>query len=117
MTLHDLGRDRAAIVSFSVHDLNAEGIRSELASKAINISVSRPSSTLLDASARSLPTVIRVSPHYYNSEDKLDRFVGAVHDLIGSQRAPRRRSIGPQACRYLLIALRFSPLAGLMLGS
>ncbi|MFN3362403.1 MAG: aminotransferase class V-fold PLP-dependent enzyme [Allorhizobium sp.] len=85
VTLHDLGRDRAAIVSFSVHDLNAEGIRSELARKAINISVSRPSSTLLDASARSLPTVIRVSPHYYNSEDELDRFVGAVHDLIGSQ--------------------------------
>lgn len=84
LTLHDLGRDRAAIVSFSVTGLASEAIRSELTQRAINVSVSKPNSTLLDASARNLPTVLRVSPHYYNSEDEIDLFVDALNDIVAS---------------------------------
>ena len=84
VTLHDLGRDRAAIVSFAVSGLASEAIRSELTQRAINVSVSKPNSTLLDASARNLPTVLRVSPHYYNSEDEIDLFVDALNDIIAS---------------------------------
>lgn len=84
VTLHDLGRDRAAIVSFAVRGLASEAIRSELTQRAINVSVSKPNSTLLDASARNLPTVLRVSPHYYNSEDEIDLFVDALKDIVAS---------------------------------
>nr|WP_283805199.1 aminotransferase class V-fold PLP-dependent enzyme [Bradyrhizobium sp. CCH1-B1] len=84
VTLHDLGRDRAAIVSFAVRGLASEAIRSELTQRAINVSVSKPNSTLLDASARNLPTVLRVSPHYYNSEDEIDLFVDALNDIVAS---------------------------------
>ncbi|PZU82958.1 MAG: aminotransferase, partial [Chelatococcus sp.] len=49
-----------------------------------NVSVSKPNSTLLDASARNLPTVLRVSPHYYNSEDEIDLFVDALNDIVAS---------------------------------
>ncbi len=82
LTLHDLGRQRAAIVSLSIDGLASEAIRSELTRQAINVSVSKPSSTLLDASARNLPTVLRVSPHYYNSEDEIDLFVDALNDIV-----------------------------------
>jgi selenocysteine lyase/cysteine desulfurase len=44
----------------------------------INVTVSRPSSTLLDAEARHLPPVIRASVHYYNDEDEIARFAAAI---------------------------------------
>ncbi len=44
----------------------------------VNVTTSQPSSTLLDAIARSLPTVVRASPHYYNSEDEVHRFTEAI---------------------------------------
>lgn len=84
LTLHDLGRDRAAIVTFSIMGLASETIRSELSRQRINVSVSKPGSTLLDARARSLPTVLRVSPHYYNSENEIDRFVDTLEDIVTS---------------------------------
>jgi selenocysteine lyase/cysteine desulfurase len=36
------------------------------------------SSTLLDAEARGLPTVVRASPHYYNSEEEIARALEAI---------------------------------------
>ena len=48
----------------------------------IQVSVSRPASTLLDASARRLPDIVRASPHYYNSADDLARFLRAVREII-----------------------------------
>ena len=44
----------------------------------MNVSTSSPASTLLDATARSLPTVVRASPHYYNTEAELERLLDVV---------------------------------------
>lgn len=85
VSLHDLGHERAAIVSCSFDGHAAECIRSYMARQAINVSVSRPSSTLLDATTRGLPTVLRASPHYYNTDEEIDQFVGAVKDALGSR--------------------------------
>lgn len=81
LTIHDLGRDRAAIVSFSIDGYAADAVRATLTAKGINVSVSKPSSTLLDARLRDLPVIVRASPHYYNSDDELDRFLEAVCEL------------------------------------
>ena len=85
VSLHDLGHERAAIVSCSFDGHAAECIRSYMARQAINVSVSRPSSTLLDATTRGLPTVLRASPHYYNTDEEIDQFVGAVKGALGSR--------------------------------
>ncbi|SFC82213.1 Selenocysteine lyase/Cysteine desulfurase [Bosea sp. CRIB-10] len=81
LTLHDLGRDRAAIVSFSIEGYAAEAVRAALTAKGISVSVSKPSSTLLDASLRDLPVIVRASPHYYNSDEELERLFEAVQEL------------------------------------
>ena len=47
----------------------------------MNTVTSSPRSTLLDATARRLPTVVRASVHYYNSEDEVARFAGAIAEL------------------------------------
>ena len=82
--LHDLGTDLAAIVSFTLPRLEATAVKARLAEKGINISASKPSSTLLDATARDLPTVARASPHYYNSEDEVDQLISEVMRLANN---------------------------------
>ena len=81
VTVHDLGPQPAAIVTFSVAGIEAGAVKAHLAEAAINVSTSSPSSTLLDATARALPVVVRASPHYYNSEDEIGRLTSMIRTL------------------------------------
>ncbi len=83
VTLRDLGSDLSAIVSFTVDGVEACSVKKLLAEARVNVSTSHPSSTLLDATARGLPVVVRASPHYYNDEHELDRLAGVVRRLSG----------------------------------
>jgi selenocysteine lyase/cysteine desulfurase len=85
VTLHDLGRQRCGIVSFTIAGREARELVATLRQQQINVSTSGPSSTLLDALARKLPDLLRASVHYYNSEIEIDRFVQAIA-LIARQR-------------------------------
>jgi selenocysteine lyase/cysteine desulfurase len=78
VTLHDLGPDPAAIVSFSVADMEADVVKAGCGTAGINVSTSRPSSTLLDATARGLPTVVRASPHYFNNDAEIGRALEVI---------------------------------------
>ncbi|MBB6489133.1 aminotransferase class V-fold PLP-dependent enzyme [Rhizobium lusitanum] len=69
--VYDLGPTPAAIISFSIDGHEAETVRNILAEAGIHVSLSKASSTLLDAKARALPTLIRASPHYYNTEEEI----------------------------------------------
>jgi len=82
VTVHDLGPDPAAIVTFSVEGRAAEAVQAHLARAGINVSTSKPSSTLLDATRRGLPTLVRASPHYYNSEEEIGRFLDEIARLV-----------------------------------
>jgi selenocysteine lyase/cysteine desulfurase len=85
VSLYDLGVDPAAIVSFSVRGHEAAAVKAALAAAGINVSASRPSSTLLDAMARRLPTIVRASPHYYNTEEEVHRLIAVVRRLAASR--------------------------------
>ncbi|NLS21357.1 aminotransferase class V-fold PLP-dependent enzyme [Rhizobium sp. P40RR-XXII] len=78
IVIHDLGRNPVSIVSFSVENRDATTVKAELTQLGYNVSISAPSSTLLDATARHLPAVVRASPHYYNTDDEIESFVRAV---------------------------------------
>ena len=83
ISVHDIGAEKCAIVSFSHDSVDADSIKSALRNKNINVSVSGPSSTLLDANARGLPDLVRASPHYYNSEEEIETFLGALRGVTG----------------------------------
>jgi selenocysteine lyase/cysteine desulfurase len=83
VTVTDLGRKRCGIVTFTVADRAADDIVAALHQRKINTVSSSPRSTLLDATARKLPPVVRASVHYYNSEDEVARFAGALAELAG----------------------------------
>jgi len=60
-------------------------VKAHLAGAGINVSTSDPASTLLDAQRRALPSILRASPHYYNTEDEIDRLTTAVRKLRDRQ--------------------------------
>jgi cysteine desulfurase / selenocysteine lyase len=81
VTVTDIGRQRCGIVTFTVADRDPADIVAALHRRKMNTVTSSPRSTLLDATARQLPTVVRASVHYYNSEDEVARFAAAVAEL------------------------------------
>lgn len=83
VTVHDRGRVKSGIVTFSADWMEAAAIQGALRSRGINVSVSTPSSTRLDAEARGLPDLVRASVHYYNTEDEIERFCAAISALSG----------------------------------
>lgn len=81
VTIRDLGRNPSAIVSFTLAGREAGEVVAAADRKGITIGASNPSSTRLDAEARHLPPLVRASPHYYNSEDEVDRLIDLVAGL------------------------------------
>ncbi len=80
--VYDLGRTPCAIVTFSIPDLDACSVVARLAEHTINASASDANSTRLDAEARNLPVLVRLSPHYYNSEDEIERTLEIIGSMI-----------------------------------
>jgi len=78
ITVHDIGQEQGGIVTFSSDHEDSADIKQRLADQEINISVSRPTSTLLDSMRRNLPPICRASVHYYNDEAEIDRLMAAV---------------------------------------
>ncbi len=82
VTVHDLGRVRCGIVTFSIDQIEAHDVQEKLRIQGINVSTTSPASTLLDSTARRLPTLVRASVHYYNTEDEIERFCRALRSLL-----------------------------------
>lgn len=80
VTVHDIGVDKAAIVSFSKQGIESRRLADRLSVQRINVSVSGKESTLLDMQERGLDDIVRASPHYYNTEEEIERLVKAVRD-------------------------------------
>ncbi len=81
VVVHDVGKIQCGIVSFSVTGVSPENVKASLAAHKINVSISDPSSTLLDSMARSLTPLVRASVHYYNDDDEVERLIAAVREI------------------------------------
>lgn len=81
VAVHDIGIRRCGIVTFTVADLPAAAVRAALTERRMNTWVTTPASTLIDATRRRLPDMVRASIHYYNDEDEVARFCAAVEDI------------------------------------
>jgi cysteine desulfurase / selenocysteine lyase len=81
VTVRDIGTDRCGIVTFTRDEVPAKEIQRQLATQAINVTVSTVASTRFDMEARGLDAVVRASVHYYNDEDEVGRFCAAVSEI------------------------------------
>jgi len=71
----------AAIITFNREGLQAGDVKKHLAAEGINVQIASVVHTRLDLAARGIDTTVRVSPHYYNTKEEIDRFLGAVEAL------------------------------------
>jgi cysteine desulfurase / selenocysteine lyase len=78
---YDIGRRQCAIVTTHVPGRAAAEVGTLLFDGGINVSVTGADSTRIDAERRGLPELIRISPHYYNTEAELDETVAALTRL------------------------------------
>jgi len=67
VTVHDQGRVRCGITTFSSDAMDAAALQQHLRARGINVSVSTPTSTRIDAEARQLPDLVRASGRSYPS--------------------------------------------------
>lgn len=81
VTVHDLGRTRCGIVTFTVEDVDSEWLRVRLFEHGANVHVSTPEDTRLDFEARALRPMIRASVHYFNTEEEIAGFCRLVQDI------------------------------------
>ena len=82
--VHDIGRHKCGIVTFSIDGVDADEVETRLREANILVSVSSPSSTLIDARRRQLPVLVRASVHCFNLDEELDRCVDRVREIAGA---------------------------------
>jgi len=85
VTLLDLGRDPSAIVSFNVDGMDAREVVKKALDAGITIGASEPESTRIDSENRKLADTVRASPHYYNTEEEVDRLIELCREIASLQ--------------------------------
>ena len=79
--IHDLGKTKCGIVTFTKQGRDPHLIEERLREKGMNVSVALMTSARLDLEARNLSSLVRASVHYFNTEDEISRFVQAVKNI------------------------------------
>jgi selenocysteine lyase/cysteine desulfurase len=78
----DRGRERCAIVTIDVQGHDAPDLKLRLRERGVNTSSSDRDDGVLDMDEKRASTVLRFSPHYYNTEDELSAAVETLAELI-----------------------------------
>jgi selenocysteine lyase/cysteine desulfurase len=81
VSTHDLGSTRCAIVTTKVDGVPTAEVVAALAHAGINVTATVPEDTQFDTEVRDVHPLVRLSPHYYNTEAELDRAVDVIAGL------------------------------------
>lgn len=80
VAVHDLGKTKCGIVSFTAPK-DPQETAAQLRRSGYNVSLINPNHTLLDMTARGLGFMIRASLHYYNTVEEVDQFIDRLKNL------------------------------------
>jgi cysteine desulfurase / selenocysteine lyase len=81
VTVRDLGRIRAGIVTFSYAGHPAREVMQRLQEEGIVVRVTERAATLIDMQQRGLDELVRASVHYYNTEWEIERLCSALRAM------------------------------------
>jgi len=79
----DRGKRLSAIATFTVPGHVARDLVLRLREQGINTSAQSRGDALIDLDRKGADTLLRVSPHYFNTDDDIDRAARALGRLIG----------------------------------
>ena len=77
----DRGRELCAIVTFTLSGWASEALQNELRLRGTNSSVSVRDYALYDFTDKAVDACLRLSPHYYNTEQEVDDVVATIREL------------------------------------
>jgi selenocysteine lyase/cysteine desulfurase len=83
----DRGLELAAIVTVEVPGWDATDLSKLLRTKGINTSASLRAYAVIDMDEKRAASALRLSPHYYNTEEEIDRAVETLRALTAKGRA------------------------------
>ena len=77
----DRGSELCAIVTLTVDGWSSDALHDELERRGINSSVSEREHARYDFADKGVEAALRLSPHYYNTEEEVDEVVAAIGEL------------------------------------
>ncbi len=80
----DRGPELAAIVTVSVEGWRSRDLVRALRERGINTTGQSRGDAVLDYDAKGVEGALRVSPHYYNTEDEVETFLAALAEIVGA---------------------------------
>lgn len=78
----DRGAERGAIVTVATDGTDPEGLKLRLRARGINTSVSAREDGVIDMDEKGVAAVLRLSPHYFNTEEELDIATAALREEL-----------------------------------
>ncbi len=82
LTLLDKGKHLSSIITANIPGKESTEVLQFLRNKNINTSITQRSSAVIDFDAKGVTWALRISPHYYNTEDEIGLLVEALKELI-----------------------------------
>ena len=82
----DRGSQLCSIVSATIEGSDPGELVTALRSRGINTSAQTREYALLDYDDKRVTGALRISPHYYNTEEEIDQAVSAIRELLQQQR-------------------------------
>ena len=83
--VHDQGRIRGGIVTFTLAGHSPDYIRDQLTQAQIRCSIAWMGSARLDMERRGLDRMLRAGGHYYNTSEEIDRLVAVVKGVADAK--------------------------------
>jgi len=77
----DRGRTRSAIATAAFDGHDGAELKLRLRARGINTSSPSRDDAVIDMDAKGVRSALRISPHYYNTEDEVDRAVETIAEL------------------------------------
>ncbi len=78
----DLGKKLSSIITVEIPGREPALVLQTLREKNINISISSRSSAIIDYDAKRVTWAVRISPHYYNTEEEIETLLRALQKII-----------------------------------
>ena len=82
VTVTDIGPDLCGIVTFTTDAMPAIAVSTALRQRGINTSSPGASNSRWMFESMGVESIVRASPHYYNTEEEVDHMVGELKEIL-----------------------------------
>lgn len=77
----DIGENQSSIITIEMPGKQPQGVLEYLRAVNINTSTAHRSSAQIDFKSKKVDWALRISPHYFNTEDEIDILIQTLEDL------------------------------------